>query len=287
MLRTNLPNEPALTDYHVHLETGPYTIKWLSEYLDKAKEIGITDLGFSEHAYRFKQTAHLLANPWINERQTENLDEYVALIEQAKNQGLPVKLGIELDFTPGKEPELAEFINKYPWDYVIGSVHWIGDWGFDLKEMAQGWEKRPVIDIYEDYFGIIEKMLDSQLFDILGHLDVIKVFGHRPEPNEQNRLNAIYDNVVDKIVESGIVVEMSTAGLRKPAQELYPARALMERLVKHRVPMMINSDAHHPSQVGEFYQEGLTYLEEYGIDEITLFTKRERTAVPIKKGQQP
>lgn len=275
----------ALTDYHVHLETGPYTLEWLKQYLDKAKEIGITDLGFSEHAYRFQQTSHLLANPWINARQTEDIDEYIGLVTQAKELGLPVKLGIELDYTPGKEPELAEFINSYPWDYVIGSVHWIGNWGFDLKEMIAGWDERPVIDIYEDYFTIIEGLLDSQLFDILGHLDVIKVFGHRTEPGTETRLAAVYDRVVDKVVASGIVVEMSTAGLRKPVGELYPGPDLMERLVTAGVPMLINSDAHHPSQVGEFYQEGLAYLEEYGIDQLTLFTNRERIQVPRKKGQ--
>jgi histidinol-phosphatase (PHP family) len=270
-----------ITDYHVHLETGPYTMEWLKKYLDMANEKGITDLGFSEHAYRFKQTEHLLSNPWITARQTEDLNEYIGLIETAKNSGLPVKLGIELDYTPGKKDELAEFINSYPWDYVIGSVHWLGDWGFDLKEMIAGWDDRPVIDIYEDYFAVIERLIESKLFDILGHLDVIKVYGHRPEPAEQDRLFALYDNITDKIANSGIVVEMSTAGLRKPVQELYPAPELMKRLVELDIPMIINSDAHHPSQVGEFYEQGLAYLQEYGVKQTALFAKRERTLVNL------
>lgn len=270
-----------ITDYHVHLETGPYTMEWLLEYLETAKKKGITDLGFSEHAYRFKQTQHLLYNPWIAKRQTEDLDEYVGLVEKAKNQGLPVKLGIELDYTPGKESELAGFISSYPWDYVIGSVHWLGDWGFDLQEMISGWDKQPVIDVYEDYFTVIEKMLESQLFDIVGHLDVIKVYGHRPEPSDQKRLLALYDSVVDKIDKSGIAVEMSTAGLRKPVEELYPSPELMKRLVARKIPMLINSDAHHPSQVGEFYEQGLAYLEKYGVTQIALFTNRKRTIVNL------
>ncbi len=263
-----------ITDYHVHLETGPYKMEWLMKYLETAKQKGITDLGFTEHAYRFKQTQHLLYNPWIAKRQTEDLDEYIGLIEKAKSKGLPVKLGIELDYTPGKESELAEFIGSYPWDYVIGSVHWLGDWGFDLQEMIAGWNEQPIIKTYEEYFAIIEQMVESELFDILGHLDVIKVFGHRPDPSDHKRLLSLYDSVVDKIVKSGIVVEMSTAGLRKPVKELYPAPELMQRLSKRKVPMIINSDAHHPSQVGEFYEQGLSYLKEYDINQITLFTKR-------------
>ncbi len=270
-----------ITDYHVHLETGPYAMEWVNEYLEKAKKKGITDLGFSEHAYRFKQTQHLLYNSWIAKRQTEDLDEYVSLIEKAKSKGLPVKLGIELDYTPGKESELAKFIDNYPWDYVIGSVHWLGDWGFDLQEMIAGWDERPVIEIYEDYFAIIEQMLESRLFDILGHLDVIKVYGHKPEASEQKRLLALYNSVADKIDKSGIVVEMSTAGLRKPVRELYPAPELMKQLVARKIPMMINSDAHHPSQVGEFYEQGLAYLEDYGVNQTTIFTKRKPSIVNL------
>lgn len=265
-----------LTDYHVHLETGPYTIEWLKKYLEVAKAKGIKDLGFSEHGYRFKQSKDILFNPWIKERQTEDLDEYVELILKAKKLGLPVKLGIELDFVPGKEKEIEKFLKPYPWDYVIGSIHWIGDWGFDLKEMSDQWDEKVIIETYKDYFSILKQLLESKQFDILGHIDVIKVFGHKPKKSEENQLEELYEEIIPIIKESGITVEISTAGLRKPVGELYPSKSLMEKLVKKEIPMIINSDAHCPEDVGRDYDKGIEYLKNYGVTKISTFEKRKR-----------
>ena len=265
-----------LTDYHVHLETGPYTLDWLKEYLDVAKSRGITDLGFSEHGYRFKQAKQLLFNPWVAERQTEDLEEYIKLIIQAKEQKLPVKLGIELDYLPGKEKEIEEFLKPYPWDYVIGSVHWLNDWGFDLDQMKDRWSDKKVIDIYTQYFSIVEEMIASKLFDILGHLDVIKVFGHKPDDSEKEKLLMIYDQLVSKLSSSEIAVELSTAGLRKPVNELYPSPDLMKRLVNRRVPLIINSDAHRPADVGADYPQGIKYLKDHGVKSIATFIDRKK-----------
>ncbi|TCS82552.1 histidinol-phosphatase HisJ family protein [Tepidibacillus fermentans] len=270
-----------ITDYHVHLETGPYTIEWLEKYVEVAIQRGITDLGFSEHGYRFKQSKAILYNPWIAERQTEDINEYVNLILQAKEKGIDVKLGIELDFIPGKEKEIEDFLKPYPWDYVIGSVHWIDDWGFDLTEMREKWNQRSILKVYEEYFWRVERLLESMQFDILGHVDVIKVFGHRPSEEEQEQLLALYDRLVPLIQQSGITVEMSTAGLRKPVGELYPAPLLMERLTKAQVPMMINSDAHRPEHVGEDYDKGIDYLRSYGVNEVSIFEQRKRKMVPL------
>lgn len=265
-----------ITDYHVHLETGPYSIEWLKKYVETAKMKGIQDLGFSEHAYRFKQTKDILLNPWIKERQTEDIEEYVELILKAKELGLPVKLGIELDFIPGKEKETQKFLSPYPWDYVIGSVHWIGDWGFDLDQMKEKWNDRSIIKVYEEYFNILKQLLSSKQFDILGHIDVIKVFGHKPEKAEEAQLEELYDEIIQFIKESNITVEMSTAGLRKPVGELYPSRSLMEKLAREKIPMMINSDAHRPEDVGRGYEEGIEYLKSFGINEISTFETRKR-----------
>ena len=270
-----------ITDYHVHLETGPYTLEWVEKYVEVAKQRGVTDLGFSEHGYRFTQSKATLYNPWVGERQTENLDEYIEVVQKAKAKGYNVKLGIELDFIPGKEKEIADFLKPYPWDYVIGSVHWIDDWGFDLAEMREKWNQPSILKVYEDYFWRIEKLLESKQFDILGHVDVIKVFGHRPNVEEHEKLLRIYDRIVPMIKKSGITVEMSTAGLRKPVGELYPAPELMERLVRAKIPMMINSDAHRPDHVGEDYDKGIDYLRSYGVKEISIFTNRKRTMVPL------
>lgn len=270
-----------ITDYHVHLETGPYKIEWVKKYLEMAQKQGITDLGFSEHAYRFKQSKGILFNPWIQKRQTEDVEEYINLVLEARKQGLPVKLGVELDFVPGKEKEIEKFIQSYPWDYVIGSIHWIGDWGFDLPEMKEKWDHKKVIDTYGEYFTIIKELLKSKQFDILGHLDVIKVFGYKPDQEDHERLLSLYEEMIDAIKDSNMVVEMSTAGLRKPVGELYPSKTLMEKLADHKIPMMINSDAHRPEDVGRDFDQGVLYLKEYGIENIHIFHNRKRTMVPL------
>ncbi len=270
-----------ITDYHVHLETGPYTIKWLERYLKVAMERGITDLGFSEHAYRFKQSKEILSNPWITKRQTEDVEKYINLVLEAKRQGYPVKLGVELDFIPGKEKEIIKFIKDYPWDYVIGSIHWIGEWGFDLEEMKDGWSGKEIIDVYVKYFNIIKQLLETKEFDILGHIDVIKVLGHRPHKKHMELLLEIYNDIIINIKESEIVVEMSTAGLRKPVGELYPSENLMGILSTHKIPMLINSDAHKPEHVGQDYDKGIAYMKKYGIKNIATFEKRKRIMVPL------
>src|SRR5699024_10847546 len=116
-----------LTDYHVHMaETGEFSTDYLRKYITKAREKGIEELGISEHAYFFYETKHILANDWVNHRRHLHFPTYQALFDVAHKQGLPVKMGIEMDYTPGKEREIEDFINEHPFDYVIGSVHWIG-----------------------------------------------------------------------------------------------------------------------------------------------------------------
>lgn len=270
-----------LTDYHIHLETGPYTIEWVEQYLLTAKSRGITDIGFSEHGYRFRQSKPILYNPWIASHQTEDIEQYVTLVLEAKKMGLPVKLGLELDYIPGKEQEIEDFLKPFPWDYIIGSVHWIDSWGFDIDEMKSQWSNTSIIDVYKLYYERVEQLVQSQLFDILGHIDVIKVFGHRPGEEYKDILEDIYSNLINVIKKSGITIEMSTAGLRKPVKELYPDPVIMELLANNDIPMIINSDAHRPQDVGVDFDIGIDYLKKYGITHISTFQNRKKTTVPL------
>lgn len=270
-----------LTDYHIHLETGPYTIEWVEQYLLTAKTRGIIDIGFSEHGYRFKQSKSILYNPWIASHQTEDIEQYVELILKAKKMGLSVKLGLELDYIPGKEREIEDFLKPYPWDYIIGSVHWIDSWGFDIDEMKSQWDNNKIIDVYKLYYERVEQLVQSQLFDILGHIDVIKVFGHKPGEEYKDILEDIYSNLITLIKKNNITIEMSTAGLRKPVKELYPDPTIMQLLANNHIPMIINSDAHRPEHVGYDYDKGIKYLREYGINTIATFENRTKNMVPL------
>ncbi len=263
-----------LTDYHTHTERGPYTVPWLENFLRVAHERGIAEYGVSEHGYRFRETAHLLDNPWTRERRTQSMDEYWGMVEQARKAGHHVKFGLELDYIPGKEKELEDFIRQYPFDYVIGSVHWLGDFGFDLSEMKHLWSGRDVAATYDEYFGILSRMVEARLYDFVGHADVIKVFGH--EPDDEVFLSEWYARLAELFARHGAVVEISTAGLRKPVGKMYPAPGLLRACHAKSVPVVINSDAHRPEDVGADYDQAVAYARGAGYRELTVFTERRR-----------
>ncbi|MEG6523169.1 histidinol-phosphatase [Desulfotomaculum sp. 1211_IL3151] len=261
-----------LTDYHIHVEKGQYTVEWLRKFYEHARHVGINDWGISEHAYRFIETKHIFWNHWVEQRQTEKMDDYLNMILQARAEGINVKFGIEIDYFPGKEKEIKEFIDGYPFDYVIGSVHWIDQWGIDLSEMKEEWERRKVEDVWRDYFDRVESLIESRLFDIAAHLDLAKIFKYIP--TNQDFLQEQYDRIARAFANSGTCIEISTAGLRKPVGEMYPQPLLLKTCFLNGVPIVINSDAHNPEDVGADYDQALTLARGTGYRSIQTFTAR-------------
>lgn len=267
------------TDYHTHTERGPYTVDWLEHFLRKAAAEGIAEYGVSEHGYRFKQTRELFDNEWTAERRQQDLDEYMAMILDARKAGHRVKFGIEMDYVPGRDADMREFLKSYPFDYVIGSVHWIGDFGFDLPQFLPEWERRDVARTYEEYFEILLQLAESRLFDISGHPDVIKVMGY--EPDDAAFLQGWYERIAAAFARNGLAAEVSTAGLRKPVQKLYPAPDFLRAFRAQGVPISLSSDAHRPEDVGADYDTAVAYIREAGYREIVTFTGRVRSLVTL------
>ena len=261
-----------LTDYHIHVERGPYTVEWLQKFAQQAEAAGINDWGISEHAYRFLETRSIFWNAWVEPRQTERMDEYFAMIQQARQQGIKVKFGIEMDFFPGKEKEIEDFLGRYPFDYVIGSVHWIDQWGIDLAEMREEWDKRLVEESWLAYFDRIFALAKSRLFDIAAHLDLAKIFKYIPQ--NQEFLLGQYERAAKALAESGTCIEISTAGLRKPVGEIYPHPLLLKVCQQHGVPIVISSDAHCPDDVGADFEQAIQLARQAGYREITVFSQR-------------
>lgn len=269
-----------LTDYHVHMaETGEFTVDYIKEYIQKAKEEGIEELGISEHAYFFYETKNILSNPWVDGRRHLHFADYAQFFRDVKDAGLSIKMGIEMDYTPGKEREMEAFINAHPFDYVIGSVHWIDDWGIDLDLYKDEYEKRNIEEVYTQYFDQIVTLAESQLFDFVGHIDLIKIFSYRPK--NQAFLDAEYDRVVEALSTSGTCIEISTAGLRKPVGEMYPDPRLLQKCYNAGVGIVICSDAHMPKHVGFAYDEAVQLARSVGYTEIHTFTKREKQVHPL------
>ncbi|HSS33456.1 MAG TPA: histidinol-phosphatase [Solirubrobacterales bacterium] len=273
-----------LTDYHLHLRPDDgdtpaaryFNAENVDRYLAAAAAAGIEELGVSEHVYRFHQALDLWRHPLWVENANDDLDAYCAFVRTT-----PLKLGIECDYIRGVEDRTAELLGGRELDYVVGSVHFIGEGNAAVDhEGWDVWEGGDPDEIWRRYFEMLAECARSGLFDILAHPDLVKVWG-RARPLPEMDLRSYYEPAVEAIAESGIAVELSTAGLRKPVGELYPARAFAEMCVEAGVPFALSSDAHLPEQVGFEYDRAVEFLDSLGVEEICVFEGRQRTLAPL------
>jgi histidinol-phosphatase (PHP family) len=279
----------VLTDYHLHLrpdepDTPPeryFTAENVERYREAAASAEVEELGVSEHIYRFTQALELWRHPFWQEQARDDLDAYCEFV-----RGAGLKLGVECDFVPGAEDRTANLLEAREFDYVVGSVHFVGEAAVD-HEGWDVWEGRGDADeVWWRYFEALAQCARSGLFDILAHPDLVKVWGRaRPLPERDPR--HFYEPAVEAIAESGIAVELSTAGLRKPVGELYPSPAFATMCVEAGVPFALSSDAHLPKQVGFAYERALEFLDGIGVGEIAVFERRARRleALPARVGE--
>ncbi|MDX6589662.1 MAG: histidinol-phosphatase family, partial [Solirubrobacterales bacterium] len=254
-----------------------FTGENVDRYLAAAAEAGVEELGVSEHVYRFRQALDLWTHPLWVANAIDDLDAYCEFVRTT-----PLKLGVECDFVPGGEERTADLLGSRDFDYVVGSVHFVGDGdaavddtGFDV------WEGGGDADeIWRRYFQAVAGCARSGLFDVLAHPDLVKVWGGaRPLPERDPRY--FYEPAVEAIAESGIAVEVSTAGLRKPVGELYPARGFAEMCVEAGASFSLSSDAHRPEQIGFEYDRAIGFLDSLGVGEICVFERRRRRLAPL------
>jgi histidinol-phosphatase (PHP family) len=275
----------VLTDYHVHLRedsiaTTPaerfFVVGNAERYREVAADRGIEELGVAEHVYRFTQALDVWDHEFWRHCATDDIDAYCAFVREETD----LKLGIEADFVPGREDRMAELLAAREWDYVVGSVHFLGDAAVDY-EKYDVWTTGDSPDrVWRKYFEWLGEAAMSGLFDILAHPDLVKHWGaERPWPERDPRYH--YEVAMEGIAESGIAVEVSTAGLRKPVGEIYPARAFLEMVVDAGNPIALSSDAHLPEQLGYGYDQALELLDSLGVTELSVFERRARRLEPI------
>ena len=188
---------------------------------------------------------------------------------------IQVRYGIEVDYFPGHEDELRELIESIPVDYVIGSVHFIGNWNFDVDQSLYGkWSNDK---LYEKYFALIQKAAQSELFDTIGHIDIIKKFGVYPETNQDK----LFEDTIKIIKEHNMVVELNTGGMDRPCAEFTPGSRLLEMCHQHQVPVTLASDAHRVEQIARHYERAIALLSRVGYTEIIGFNKRIRRNIRL------
>jgi histidinol-phosphatase (PHP family) len=274
----------VLTDYHLHLrpdeDRSPPSERWFTErnverYREAAQAAGIEELGVSEHMYRFRQALDVWSHPFWRQQATDDLDAYCEFVRST-----PLRLGIEADYVPGAEERTAELLAAREFDYVVGSVHFVGEQAVDHEDFDV-WEGAATPDeVWRRYFETVAAAARCGLFDILAHPDLVKVWG-RAHPYPEGDPRSFYEPVVEAIAESGIAVEVSTAGLRKPVAEIYPAPAFAEMCAEAGAPFALSSDAHAPEQVGYEYRQALALLGSLDVGEICVFERRTRRLEPL------
>ena len=274
-----------LTDYHLHLRPDApgtdaaeyFTGANVDRYRAVAEERGVAELGCSEHVYRFAQALEVWQHPLWRASATDDLDAYAGFVREQTD----LKLGIEADWIGGREDRMATLLDSHDWDFVVGSVHFVGEHAVD-HDGYEVWDHRSQRpdELWRRYFRTLGEAARSGLFDILAHPDLIKIWG-RNRPVPEGDLRRYYELAMDGIVESGIAIELSTAGLRKPVGELYPARAFLEMCLDAGCPVALSSDAHVPGDVGRDYDRALELLDDCGVRELAVFERRERRLEPI------
>lgn len=273
-----------LTDYHLHLRPDDaeataeqcFTQANAERYRAVAAERGISELGVSEHVYRFHQALEVWRHPFWERYAVDDVDAYCAFVREQTD----LRLGIEADFVPGAEERMVNLLSSRDFDYVVGSVHFIRDGAVDMDDYSAWDSGRSVEEIWRRYFETVGEAARSGIFDVLAHPDLVKVWGgERPLP--EGDLRHYYELAMDGIADSGIAVEVSTAGLRKRVEELYPAPAFLAMCLEAGAPVALSSDAHRPEEVGADYERAQELLAELGVSQISVFDHRRRRQEPI------
>ena len=286
-----------MLDYHLHLwphgqrAVAP-TLEHLDAYCARATAAGVQEIALTEHLFRFTQADAVLAGFWDDDPHPglrnqlagywtahahADLDRYVETVLEAKAAGLPVVLGLEVDHYAGRMDKVAQILSGYPFDVLLGSVHWIGAWGFDNLDdpivMAE-WDRRAIEAVWHAYTDALEELAVSGVCDVLAHPDLPKVSGRRPSvPDEW------HDRIAEAAASSGMAAEVSSAGWRKPGAEAYPAPALLDRFRKAGVAVTTASDAHQRPDVASHADELRLLLADAGYESLVAF--RDRVPRPV------
>ncbi len=273
-----------LSDYHVHLrpDDGPtsaceaFTAANAERYRERATELGITELGVAEHIYRFSAALDVWEHPFWRRYARDDLDAYCGFVREETD----LRLGLEMDFIPGREDRIANQLDGRDWDFVVGSIHFLRDLSLDTEDFSIWGAGESADRVWRRYFETLAESARSGLYDIIGHPDLVKVWG-RAAPIPDGDLRRYYEPAVEAFAETGVAVELSTAGWRKPVGEQYPSVPYLEMLVDAGCPIALSSDAHVVDQLGFEYERALKLLEDLGVREIAVFERRQRRLEPV------
>jgi histidinol-phosphatase (PHP family) len=260
-----------LTDYHVHTPLCRHAEGTPAEFIDAAKRAGLVEIGFADH--------NPMPESFDDWRMNyDELPRYFDFVAEARASGFPVRLGLECDFIPGRESWIEKLAGMAPWDYLIGSVHYLASgWDVDNPKHLFRFTEDSVESIWDRYWELFNQCIRSGLFDFVAHPDLPKKFGHRPRGD----LRRYYEPAIQALREANIAFEINTAGLRKPANEIYPAQEFLELAAQAGVPLVINSDSHSPGEIGTGFEVAAARAKEAGYRHVVRWMGRQRFDVEL------
>lgn len=259
-------------DYHMHTPLCRHASGEPVDYARRALEVGLTEIGFSDHSPMQRDDF----DDWrMFDRQ---LDEYVEKVRKAQREfpQLTIRFALEVDYLPGQESWIRDLAARHPWDYFIGSVHYVSDtWAVDSPYKLSEWKHRDTFEVWSVYFERLTMAAETGLFEIIGHTDLPKKFGHRPTKD----CTPLYEKFLNAAKRHNCAIELNTAGLRKDCKEIYPSREILALAFKKGVPITFGSDAHAPEEVGMNFAEAIQLARGAGYLEACRFEKRVRSSI--------
>ena len=257
------------TDYHMHSSYSDGR-SVPEDYIAPALAAGLSEIGFSEHLTLFKDLEDWNMNP-------VNITPYINHLENLRSsiKTIKIKIGLEVDFFAGKEKEIFEYLRSLPLDYIIGSVHYLGEKTVDVG--PEFYEGKSIDRLFESYFESVIAASASGLFDIMAHCDLIRIYGYKPSTD----MEPLYRKLAKTMKTHNVAFEVNTNGRNRPLADFYPDRQFLHIFREENVPVCVNSDAHMPSRVGQYFDEAYDLLRYIGFTEMAVFDKRVRKMVPF------
>jgi histidinol-phosphatase (PHP family) len=259
-------------DYHMHTPLCRHATGEPSEYATRAMELGFAEIGFSDHSPMRQDDF----DAW--RMNFDKLGSYVEKVQKARKDfpQLDIKLALEVDYLPGQEEWIRELAAMHPWDYFIGSVHYVSEsWAIDDPSQLAHWKTRDAFEVWTVYFDWLTRAAESGLFEIIGHADLPKKFGIYPKQD----CTALFERFLDAAGRKNVAMELNTAGLRKDCREIYPSPKLVRMARAKGVGITFGSDAHAPGEVGMNFAEAIALARSAGYTECCRFTRRKREMV--------
>lgn len=256
------------TDYHIHTTYSDGKAP-PEDYIVPAINSGMKEIGFSEHLNLIVQ-----GQEWCMD--ILKAGDYINHIKSLRNKEkrLAIRTGLEVDYAPGKEKEIFDFLNPLKLDYVIGSVHYMGD--ITVDNGPGFYENRNVNEIFESYFELVYQAVASGLFDLIAHCDLVRIYNFKPSGNPER----LYRKLARLMSLHDVAFEINTNGMNRPLGDFYPDRRFLQIFKEENVPVCVNSDAHFPERIGQHFEEAYNLLRSTGYKEMAVFKNRERFMVP-------